>query len=402
MNMTKQEYQQCCRRITKNLHGAEKAIETAQTSLFEVGEDLIKVHDSKGFRPPNDVYETFEDFVRARFDKTRQWADTLMKATLANRRAKKLTGAGFASVIFAYDCRELDDDRLAEAVYENNPELTRKLFKLGKAKKDQEREDRKKKRINAALKHGAAQMTPKHFDVWCKVVCDDAFHWMDTLPDNSVDLILTDPPWGKEYLDPDNPQMNYANRLGMAAKRLLKPKTGMMAVMCGTMTMPHWVELLRKHVPYRWTLNYIFDSQGKMVDEYHVVPSWRPVLLFGGNEHVLHTDVINLTKAANPEAIHDFLKVLPYDKEIHQWAQCRWGFLWLVQMLSLPQHFIIDPFCGLGSTLTGGIWSGAFDGFRIVHGCDSDEKFAKIAEATAKENYQVAIESGNVVVPKKM
>ena len=74
----------------------------------------------------------------------------------------------------------------------------------------------------------------------------DCLEYMKTLPDNCVDVILTDPPYKKEFLP-------LYGQLAQYGARILRDG-GTMTVMCGQTYLPELLNLMTPHLTYRWTM----------------------------------------------------------------------------------------------------------------------------------------------------
>jgi 16S rRNA G966 N2-methylase RsmD len=141
----------------------------------------------------------------------------------------------------------------------------------------------------------------------------------------SVDLILTDPPYPKEFLP------LWAD-LGAFAARALKPE-GLLAAMSGHTWLPTIYWLLGSHLTYRWTIAYLMGGQANVVHARRVSTQWKPVLVYGSTARRFH-DVV---KSETPDKLH------------HEWGQSESGMLALLRLLADPGAVVCDPFAG-GST----------------------------------------------------
>lgn len=152
------------------------------------------------------------------------------------------------------------------------------------------------------------------------------------LQDDSLDLILTDPPYPGEYLP-------LYEILAREAARVLKPG-GSLAVMCGQYHLPDIFRLMRGQLSYRWTLAYLTPGgQSVQIHPRKVNCFWKPVLLFVKGE-------------IGDQWMGDVAKssVNDNDKRFHGWGQSESGMMDLVERLSSPGDLICDPFVGGGAT----------------------------------------------------
>ena len=174
----------------------------------------------------------------------------------------------------------------------------------------------------------------------------------------SVDLILTDPPYGQDAL-------SAYDELGRLAAHALAP-AGSLLVMVGQMHLYEIMTALRAHLHYRWTLAYLVRSGGSPI-----VPTvicrvnswWKPVLWFTRPDYDgdVHGDVID-----------SGLK----SKEHDEWEQDVAGMARLVELFSLPDQLVVDPFLGTGTTGIAAVKLG-----RRFVGCDVAPESVSIARA---------------------
>ncbi len=163
-----------------------------------------------------------------------------------------------------------------------------------------------------------------------RVIHGDAAEVLATLPDESVDVIITDPPYPREYL-------HLYGLLAEQGARLLKPGGSLLAV-CGQSYLPHVLELLTPHLTYQWTLAYMTSGRSPKQWQRKVYPKWKPVLWFVKGEYTgewLVGDVIN-----SPDD----------GRDLHEWQQSEGGMEQLVERFSKRGDLVLDCFCGAGTT----------------------------------------------------
>lgn len=146
------------------------------------------------------------------------------------------------------------------------------------------------------------------------------------VPDESIDLILTDPPYPAEFLP-------LWSDLSVFARRVLSP-TGVLAAMSGQTHLPEVYRRLGEHLPYRWTMAYLMAGSANVVHARRVSTMWKPVLVYGSTQRRLHD--VATSKAA--------------DKEYHGWGQSESGTYDLLRLLADPGFTVCDPFVGGGTT----------------------------------------------------
>ena len=151
------------------------------------------------------------------------------------------------------------------------------------------------------------------------------------LTPNSIDLILTDPPYGEEYLP-------LWEDLGKVANNLLKP-SGFLVSYSGQTYLPTVLSKLSKSLNYFWCSALIHTGSTKIVSGRNVINEWKPILIF--------------YKSPPPkiETFHDVIKGEKGDKQLHEWAQSVPEARTLISIFSKPNDLILDPFVGSGTTL---------------------------------------------------
>lgn len=155
------------------------------------------------------------------------------------------------------------------------------------------------------------------------------------IPDGSLDLILTDPPYPAEFLPLWSDLARFA-----AAK--LSP-SGVLAAMSGQSHLPEVYARLGEHLTYRWTMAYLMSGAANVVHARRVATMWKPVLIYGSSDRRLYD--VATSKAA--------------DKDYHGWGQSESGMYDLLRLLADPGATVCDPFLGGGTTAV----------VAVAHGC---------------------------------
>ena len=150
------------------------------------------------------------------------------------------------------------------------------------------------------------------------------------IPDASVDLIFTDPPY-------DRKSIQLYDGLGEFAARVLRPG-GSLITYVGQIQLPDAVADLAKHLRYWWTCScYHSDAKSRMT-EYGIVVGWKPMLWFvketRGDKHTFISDVVSGAR----------------EKSHHEWQQSEAEARYFIELLTEQDGFVVDPFCGGGTT----------------------------------------------------
>lgn len=182
------------------------------------------------------------------------------------------------------------------------------------------------------------------------------------IEDGSVDVIITDPPYPREYLP-------VYESLAKVAARVLKPG-GACLVMVGQSYLPEILAAMAPHLRYHWTLAYLTPGgQAVQVWPRKVNTFWKPLLWFVNGEHA-------------GDWIGDVTKSAPNDndKRFHHWGQSESGMADVVGRFSYPDQVVLDPFCGGGTT---GVVAAAM-GRRFIGIDVSDDALAATARRLAE------------------
>ncbi len=155
---------------------------------------------------------------------------------------------------------------------------------------------------------------------------------LDILEPNSIDVILTDPPYEREFLP-------VYEDLAKLAAHALKPG-GSLVVMVGQSYLPDVVELMAPHMRYHWTLCYLTPGgQAVQLWQRNVNTFWKPVLWYVKGEY-------------NGKWLGDVARsnVNDNDKRFHHWGQSESGMADLFDRVANQGDVILDPFLGGGTT----------------------------------------------------
>lgn len=144
---------------------------------------------------------------------------------------------------------------------------------------------------------------------------------------SGIDAIITDPPYGKDYLD-------LLPALAVWADGALS-EDGVLAVLFGQTWLPDAYRLLEGHRPYRWTMCYQTPGAGYVSHAREVQSNWKPILLYGKGPRL--GDVVTSLGDTS--------------KDHHKWGQDYAAFRLLVERLTTAGQTVADPFAGAGTTL---------------------------------------------------
>ena len=191
---------------------------------------------------------------------------------------------------------------------------------------------KKQKRDEARAKLVARGKTASQSNLLLGLYVGDITTVSAKLSPGSVDVIITDPPYSKEYL-------NLYTALSQSAATILKPG-GSCFVMTGQSYLPDVIAALSKSLRYNWTIAYLTPGgMSAQLWDRKVNTFWKPVLWFVNGKYSgdWKGDVVSS-------------KVNDDDKRFHEWGQSESGMLRLVESFTHPGDLIFDPFLGAGTT----------------------------------------------------
>jgi site-specific DNA-methyltransferase (adenine-specific) len=152
----------------------------------------------------------------------------------------------------------------------------------------------------------------------------------DRLKDDSVDLLLTDPPYAR---------IDLYERLGELAAAKLKPG-GLCLAYTGQIHLPEVMAAMGRHLTYWWMFAIQFAGQHCAIHPRRIQNVWKPILAFAKPP---------IGKA--PEWLSDLLQGGGRDKRHHDWGQGESEAEYLIRHLTEPGQLVVDPFCGGGSVV---------------------------------------------------
>jgi len=177
---------------------------------------------------------------------------------------------------------------------------------------------------------------------------DDARTFLLSLPNESVDLVFTDPPYPKKYLE-------CFQILADECPRIMKHGASLVTLL-GHYELEIVMEMFMDRLKFRWILEMEQHegSHSRMAMGIEVM--WKPALWyvkgFYPNGKGFLRDGISVTQS----------------KESHEWEQDKIWSDYYVPRLCEPNGLMIDPFCGSGTFLL----SAKESGINYL-GCDVDE-----------------------------
>jgi ParB-like chromosome segregation protein Spo0J len=149
------------------------------------------------------------------------------------------------------------------------------------------------------------------------------------IPDGSVALVLTDPPYGEEYLP-------LWDDLGAFAARVLRPG-GSLVAYSGQAMLPAVLGTLDRHLRYWWVLSLLHHHGPQQMQGKYINARWKPLLWFVRERRGWSRYVDDVLDGSRPR------------KELHPWAQGDGEIEPLILALTDPGDLVVDPFAGSGT-----------------------------------------------------
>lgn len=218
----------------------------------------------------------------------------------------------------------LFEERL-EVIKRRGDELTSVEFLSLSAYLQRER-DRETRRESAA--NDAKEILP---DKRMQILHGDFREVLKDIPNNSVDLIVTDPIYLKEHLD------DWSNLSLFASHKLKQGK--LLVCYSSTNILDESIKRLSEHLKYVWTMAVVYPSTKKPHHVYRIDGRWKPILLFS-----------NGTYEPDLQWICDVISGDGVTKEHHEWEQGIKESEYIIENLSVENDLILDPFLGSGTT----------------------------------------------------
>ncbi len=155
------------------------------------------------------------------------------------------------------------------------------------------------------------------------------------IPDASISIIFTDPPYAREFL----PLFDEVGKLG---RRVLKPG-GLLLTYSRSMYLPQIYAMLGAHLEYFWTCAIRHTGSNKFIPNKNIHQGWKPILAYYKPTFNKYwrpfVDIISGTKS----------------KEHHKWEQSVLEAEHYLKALCPKNGVALDPMCGSGTTLVAGI-----------------------------------------------
>ena len=188
-------------------------------------------------------------------------------------------------------------EEIDKAAYKQKLEVVREIAAEKKEIRAEQREERDLEEQLGAEKYDAQPQ-----DENIQILHGDFRELCLDIPENSVDLVLTDPPYPKEFLP-------LWSDLSFHAERILKP-SGFCIAYSGQMHIQEVLNRMSEHLNYYWTFCLYHTGGSMIVNHVNVMNKWKPVLIYqkSPREKIKFTDM-------------DYVVSEKREKDNHKWQR---------------------------------------------------------------------------------
>ena len=256
--------------------------------------------------------------------------DTIYKVekieSLGTPEIKQSVRKGSISINAASEIVELSHEEQKEII-KGDKGIVATANAIKQKRKKQKKEVKEQEKQNIMNRVLSQPITERY-----KLLQGDMTEVIKEVKDESIDAVITDPPYPREYLP-------LYKTLAQEAARVLKPG-GSLFVMTGQSYLPEILALMTPYIQYHWILSYLTPGgQSTQLWQRKVNTFWKPLLWFTKGEYT-GTWVGDVTKS----------KINDNDKRFHHWGQSESGMADIIDRLTMPGQTILDPFLGGGTT----------------------------------------------------
>jgi len=241
----------------------------------------------------------------------------------------------------------------AKKIEQEAPDIADKVksgtWSMNRGKKEYKK--RKKEIEREAMSNSGALVD---LPIQASIITGDFRDIMKSMPENSIDLIFTDPPYDEKTI----PLFSDLAHLGV---RVLKPG-GSLITYVGHYAIDKYMKLMTPHLRYWWILCLKHSGQSARLIGKNVFVEWKPLLWFVKEYRW------------NDEFVTDFYKSEPPEKKEHDWQQSISEARYYIEKLTPKNGVVLDPFVGSGTTILA-----AIDIERQGIGIELEEERANVA-----------------------
>jgi len=212
---------------------------------------------------------------------------------------------------------------LPENILNRDPEDIMKSEEKRIKKSDREKSKNEKQELNRT------EAIQKITHIENEILIGDFRLLADKIPDNSISLILTDPPYDKggEKLFDDLSEF--------ATSKLIEG--GSFLCYMGHTKLSIAMEAFNKNLRYWWIIACLHSGGSSVMREYGIRALWKPILWYVKNTRYLNQSMLQDTVSGGRE------------KSDHPWQQSVNEAEYLIEKLCPEDGIVLDPFLGSGT-----------------------------------------------------
>jgi DNA modification methylase len=159
------------------------------------------------------------------------------------------------------------------------------------------------------------------------------------IPDNSVHLIFTDPPYSTDSI-------HIYSELASLANRVLK-LGGSIVTYIGQHNLPQILDIFTSNnLKYWWPIAVKHTGATKAFHQRKVFVLWKPLLWFIKGDKI--SESYPLT--ASNDYLYDYVESKPTEKLLHPWEQSPIEAEHVIKKLTIENQVVLDPLMGSGTT----------------------------------------------------
>lgn len=152
-----------------------------------------------------------------------------------------------------------------------------------------------------------------------------------SIPNESIELIFTDPPYDKKSII-------LFEQLSEIAARVLKPGGSLLAY-CGQTQLPEVLVGVSKHLRYWWTHACVHSGSHQLMQKLGIRVGWKPIVWFVKGSRGDVAQIVRDTVSGGMEKDH------------HKWQQSQYEAEFFIEKLCSKSGVCWDPFAGGGTTI---------------------------------------------------
>lgn len=187
-----------------------------------------------------------------------------------------------------------------------------------------------RKRDERKRKSDVTKLNGDVTEILNQITTGDSRELAKRIPDGSIDLIFTDPPYPKEYLA-------LYGWLAQEAQRVLKPG-GFLLTYAGNMYLHEVMMSLGHHLTYFWHYIALDSGPGTVVWNKRTVARHKSILAYSSGSGKPRCNTLGVWNGSGK------------DKKYHSWGQDEQTARYYIDCFTSPYQLVWEPFAGGGTT----------------------------------------------------